>query len=408
MTCRQARPGLQGLCLLALATLQGCANMAADGSGPLTSWLWGESNSTPELARTTAVCEVQAVRGTFLSTRPGETAIEVDFSLVRDIQTPAELGRYTGNQLGSLRIRPRPGERNWLASPGANVFQPESWDLEVFHGSYFRDRSRNVGLVFTGRLQPSQVGTLLQADEVRSDLRGLPVMEAPSQGIDLLETFASHDWVQLITGETHFTERDAQPIAWLNSAGRAVDAGEIEAALEAAKTGVNDGEDLTDYTLLGRLDSGWGRALFVRVPFSILAQSGEMDLSHVGGEVVWERPQVWRADMIPGGSVGAAENALRGSLRFLASLAGAETEAARDTRTLPVESIPMGPSRFTYSSASTYVPSESLVVRLAKIIATPVTVVADIFVVASPIYRALVDWFDGGDRTWAGPVGPRR
>ena len=406
MTCRQARTGIQGLLILSVATLQSCANMPLDGTGPVTGWLWGESNSTPKLARSSAVCEVQAVRGAFLSARPDEIAVEVDFSLERDLQTPSELGRYTGRERGSLRITPRAGERTWLASPGANLFQPESWSLEVFHGSYFRDRSPNVGLVFAGRLEPNQVGALLRADQLRDEWRGLPVM-APPQTDDLLEVFKSHDWEHLITGATHYTERDALPVAWLNSAGRVVSADEIEAALEAAETGATDGEDLLDYTLLGRLDSGWGTPLFVRIPFSILAQAGEMKLSHLGGEVLWERPQVWKADVVPAGSAAAGDNLLDRSLRFLTSLSEIETTGNLGGA-LPVESIPLGPTQFVYTSASTYVPSQSLVTRLAKIVATPVAVLVDVLVVSSPFYRALADWLDGGDRTWAGPVGPRK
>lgn len=388
------------LLLLGVSSLQGC----------LTEMLWAEDFSTPPLRQVDALCRVHSIRGDFLTGRPTTDAltshtasvagVEVEFSVYREKHTPVDVEDFTPENPGRLLLNPPPTEDNWFALPGASIFAPRIWEFGVYRGSYFSTQDSSVPLSFVGDLRPEQIGELRKCTEVPSEwLRVSPL----PPGKDLhhlllsgLKSFKKRDWVNLVAGETGFTERDAVPLAWLDAEGQVLTGKEMHERLITSHLDSATSADLAKYTLLGRLDGAWGDPLYVRVPLAILVQGEKLRLKRIGKKVLWQRTQVWRGELQRGTSSLDAEPLDSGKTDDI---------AMSQMRTRPANSMPLLAHHFVYSYAEEDT-NKSVLITLAKYILTPPAVLLDFAARTSVFYVDIVRWMaHGNNQKWSGPIG---
>lgn len=389
-----------GAAILAAILCQGCS---------LTGLLWAENRSAPELLFARGLCEVREVRGDFMARDPA-AAVEVEFSVQRDYQTPVELHGCTAQQPGRLRLLPPTGEPSWFRLPGAEMFQPTSWLFSVFRGSYFASASSRTKMEFAGILAPEKLGAILEAKDVPAEVvwqKGLTKSDVGHVLGESLTSFRKRDWIALLTGKKRFTERDAVPLAIVSAGGNVVPPADVEEALAAAAVRVRTAEELAKFTLVGRLDGGFGETLYVRVPLPVLLQGDDLQLARVGQRVFWRRTQVWQAWLsVPG------EREREHAAEEVKEVPGAaETASASDGAVAvsrPALGIPLRAGHFVYTHAQE-VEGEPVLWTLGRILLTPPAVVLDWVMQHSVFYADFLRWLvDGRAREWAGPIGPEK
>lgn len=192
-------------------------------------------------------------------------------------------------------------ERDWRSLPGATVLRPDRWALRITRGSYFQSVWANALVVVAGTVPVGAVGRVLAPAEIpagigpKTDPRA--VLRPGGTGLYArsLEAARTRAWEDLfdVDGADGGGRWEAAPLAWLDRNGEVVAPATVRRLLEEAPkpSTVARAEGLA---LVLRLKSAYGRIAHVAVRLPFLVQGPGLWLQRAGGEVRWERAQVWR------------------------------------------------------------------------------------------------------------------
>ena len=379
---------LPTLPLLATCALASCS---------VTAWLWEDSQEAPPLERTDTLCRIRGVDGNFVDPK-GDDSVAVSFTVEREFDTPRILAAMAEDQKQRLVLRPRPEDPNWMRLPGAARFQPKMWQFDVFRGTYFRDETASVPLVFLGAMRPDSVGELIDAPTEVSPYSGLDGHDVDAVHHPLAraayDSLKREDWVRLLGGAENFTEREVTPVAWVDGKGRMLDPEKVQELLRRGDLDAAQKERIADYSIVARLESGWGRPLYVRVAVPVLVQGKDLKLLRSGTSIVWQRRQIWQAwhDDAPTRDPEAWRGALQDELVARAAAA-----------------TPLLSDHFIYTYAKEAKGDSSVLATVGKVLMTPPAILFDFVVQHSLSYMNLVRWLASGqDTDYAGPVAPEK
>ena len=279
------------LLVTASSMLQGC----------LTEALWHEAQEAPPLAYQVRAGQVHEVRGQL---RHGnlDNQLLISFSTAQVYNTLPQLRSYTEAAPGMLKlVPPNRGGGDWQTQPGSRLFQAEGWGFRVFHGEYLTEAGVNASLWFHGKLEPEAVCRVLPRHQIPTSLREQVGLKIPESENDLLDrclvTFASHDWLELATGEKQRADQRRTPLAFVDAEDRVVSLAQMREQIASIDPPAAR-QFLAGCTLIARLDGRWQgqRHLHVGIPLPVLAQGRHLELNRVLHKVHWKRTQVWHGE----------------------------------------------------------------------------------------------------------------
>ena len=377
----------------------------------LTRMLWADDPTNANLIQTDTICQIHSVTGNFYQVARADDltpsgAIEIEFSTPTDkTHTHPELRGYHADSPGRMRLHPPQTESNWLSLPGAKLLRPRFWNFGAYRATYFHQRQASVPVVFVGDMAPAEAGSVTTSAAAPPHWKRLREYQAAAADHELatqgITAFEKRNWLQLLKNESGYTERDTSALAWLDGAGNVVHPAELAAHLQAARERTPGAVDLSQYTLLGRLDGAWGETLYVKVPLPVLIQGEGLELKRLGDRVFWRREQVWTGDLLPSSAPEPSPpTTTTDQLTPPASTAPATLVAAH--------SIPMLADQFVYTY-SVENPGDPILWVITKCLLTPPAILLDVAAQTSVFYVDILRWMASGkNQDWTGPFAPER
>lgn len=269
-------------------------------SGCLTRWLWRDDGGSPPLRTIEVPCKIERVKQR--RARDGGGQLLVTFTPERVWDGPRHLRDFDRDQPGLLVLEAPPFDGgDWRALPGAERFAPESWELRVTRGDYFRQRHANARVTFDGVVPRAAIGELIEAERAPAAWNLLPPMTVEPEGYGLFRNCAegclSQDWARLLGADDRPYRQTA--LAWLGPDGGRLPAKAVRAMLD--DRGLQrpaEGQPRPEQcSLLLRLDDYHGNHRFARIALPVLLHGKDLTLAAAGSRVGWRRTQVWEAQL---------------------------------------------------------------------------------------------------------------